>query len=555
MCCHAGQTGPVNTARELADELIEVLADEDPLNELLQGIPGIDHRLGDPDESAESAIRERALRIAAAARSIDPPPEDRITRGVVVQQAEAVVTRLGARLVEHTMHDLLISPIAKLLEILPAVRPSGPQQEQDFLTRLAAIPDFLAKAADRHRHGAAAGRTPVARRVREAVAHLDAYLSAPESDPLRQAPLHSVDERDRLLADVVRPAFAAYRNVLHAEIQPHGRPDDRPGLCWLPGGAETYAALARMHTTVDWTPEDLHRTGLAAIEGLAEEYAEIGSREFGLRTAAEVQQRMRTDPALRWQNAAELLKAAQAAISRAEEAAPEWFGRQPAQRCRVEAVPADREANATAAAYLPAPLDGSRPGIYYANTYRAEERPRFLAEATAFHEAVPGHHFQITLAQELTGVPLIRRAAWINAFMEGWGLYAERFADEAGLYSDDVARLGMLAMDSMRAARLVVDTGLHAFGWSREQVVDFLRANTVMPEVEIQSETDRYIENPGQALSYLVGRLEIQRLRARAEAQLGPAFDLRAFHDVVIGNGPLPMPVLDEVIAEWSSAR
>ncbi|MEV0087037.1 DUF885 domain-containing protein [Saccharopolyspora sp. NPDC050642] len=545
----------MNTARELADELIEVLADEDPLNELLQGIPGIDHRLGDLDESAESAIRERALRIAAAARSLDPPPEDRITRGVVVQQAEAVATRLGARLVEHTMHDLLVSPIAKLLEILPAVRPSGPQQEQDFLTRLAAIPEFLANAADRHRHGAAAGRTPVARRVRDAVAHLDAYLSAPESDPLRQAPLRSADERDRLLADAVRPAFAAYRNVLHAEIRPHGRPDDRPGLCWLPDGAETYAALARMHTTVDWTPEDLHRTGLAAIEGLAEEYAEIGSREFGLRTAAEVQQRMRTDPALRWQDAAELLGAAQAAIGRAEEAAPKWFGRQPAQRCRVEAVPADREANATAAAYLPAPLDGSRSGIYYANTYRAEERPRFLAEATAFHEAVPGHHFQITLAQELTGVPLIRRAAWINAFMEGWGLYAERFADEAGLYSDDIARLGMLAMDSMRAARLVVDTGLHAFGWSRQQVVDFLRANTVMPEVEIQSETDRYIENPGQALSYLVGRLEIQRLRARAEAQLGPAFDLRAFHDVVIGNGPLPLPVLDEVIAGWVRAQ
>jgi uncharacterized protein (DUF885 family) len=474
---------------------------------------------------------------------------------VVVQQAEAVATRLGSRLVEHTMHDFVISPMAKLHDLLPALRPSGPQQERDFLSRLAAIPEFLAKAAERHRHGVSAGRLPVARRVRDVVEHLDAYLAAPEDDPMRQVPLQAADERDRLLADVVRPAFAAYRNVLHTDVEPHGRADDRPGLCWLPEGAATYAALARMHTTVEWTPEELHRTGLDVIERLAAEYAEIGSREFGLRTAAEVQHRMRTDPALRWQSADELLGAARAAVGRAEQAAPKWFGRLPTQQCRVEAVPADRERNASAASYHPASLDGSRPGTYYANTYRAEERPRFLAEATAFHEAVPGHHFQITLAQELTGVPKIRQAAWINAFMEGWGLYSERFADEVGLYSDDVARLGMLAMDSMRAARLVVDTGLHAFGWTRQQVVDFLRANTAMPEVEIRSETDRYVENPGQALSYLVGRLEIQRLRDCAEAELGPAFDLRAFHDVVLGNGPLPMPVLDELIAEWTGSQ
>jgi uncharacterized protein (DUF885 family) len=190
-------------------------------------------------------------------------------------------------------------------------------------------------------------------------------------------------------------------------------------------------------------------------------------------------------------------------------------------------------------------------GVYHANTYRWEQRDRYIAEANAFHEGVPGHHFQITLAKELTGLPRLRRVAWINAYLEGWSLYCEQLADEMGLYSDDLYRLGALSMMSMRAARLVVDTGVHAFGWTRAQVVDYLRANTVMNEVEVQQETDRYIEWPGQALSYLIGKLEMQRIRAKAEAALGPRFDVRAFHDVVLGGGPLPMAVLDDEVTQW----
>jgi uncharacterized protein (DUF885 family) len=215
----------------------------------------------------------------------------------------------------------------------------------------------------------------------------------------------------------------------------------------------------------------------------------------------------------------------------------------------VEPAP---EADAPSAYYVPPALDASRPGTYFANSHAAGERHRYLAEVTAFHEAVPGHHLQIALAQRLPGLPPLRRYAWINAYIEGWGLYAERLADEMGLYSDDVARLGMLAMDSIRAARLVVDTGLHAFGWSRQQAVDYLRDHTLMAEAEVQRETDRYIEMPGQALSYMVGRLEIQRLRRRAERELGPGFDPRAFHDAVLGSGALPMEVLDDLLADWS---
>jgi uncharacterized protein (DUF885 family) len=203
--------------------------------------------------------------------------------------------------------------------------------------------------------------------------------------------------------------------------------------------------------------------------------------------------------------------------------------------------------------YVPPALDGTRPGIYFANTHQAAERHRFTAEATAFHEAVPGHHLQLTLAQERTDLPMLRRLPVFTAYLEGWGLYAERLADEMGLYSDDLARLGMLASDSLRAARLVADTGLHAKGWTRQQARDYLLENTPIPAIDIDEETDRYIAAPGQALAYMAGRLEIQRIRAQALNQLGDRFDIRSFHDAVLGNGPLPLTVLNDVVQAWTT--
>ena len=534
---------------DLADDLVDAIAAEDPLNEFLDGHPGFEDQLGDPDEAAHQALRDQALSIAARARDLDT--DDWVTRAVIVQQAEALADRLDARLVEHTMHDFELCPIVKLLTVLPEPRPRTPEQEGHYLRRLAAIPEFLARSAVRHRDGVAAGRLPIARRTRSAIDHVDRYLAHPDEDPLRKVPVQDVAERDRLIDDVVRPAFATYRQGLH-ELAPHGRPDERPGLCWLPDGEATYAALARNHTTTAQTPEELHRTGLELIDRLAEEYLEIGAGVFGVSTVAEVHHRLRTDPAMRYRDAQEVLEISRAAVERAEEAMPRWFGLIPDQRCDVRPTPADQAPHTSVAYYVPGTADGSRSGIYYANTYRAEERDRYIAETNAFHEAVPGHHVQITLAQELTHLPKLRRIARVNAYIEGWALYCERFADEVGLYSDDVARLGMLALESLRTARLVVDTGVHAFGWSRQRVVDYLREFTVMNEVEVQQETDRYIEWPGQALSYMVGRLEIQRIRADAERTLGPAFDLKRFHDLLLGVGPLPLAVLDDVVSEWT---
>jgi uncharacterized protein (DUF885 family) len=540
---------------ELADELLALLHHESPLTASLLGIGDYDHRLPDLSAQAGLALKARAKDIAQRAAGIPEVPggQDAVTRAVVMQQAMALVARVDAKLIEHTVAFPLTAPAGSLLHSLPLLRPAGDDAELAYLTRLTAIPGYLSDAAERHRAGIAAGRLPLAYLGRAAVSALDRYLSGPDRDPLREPALSRLRaaERDAVLETVVRPAFARYRDVVAAEVVPHGRPPEKPGLCWLPDGEAVYAALSRAHTTTGRTPDDLHQTGLDLMDKLAGEYAEIGSRAFGAGTAGEVRDRLRTDPGLRWRSPAEALTAARDAVERAERAAPGWFRRVPAGRCAVEPVP-DSEAPQVTAYYMRPALDGSRPGTYFANVYRAEERDRFTAEAVAFHEAVPGHHFQLALAQETGGLPPLRRLADITAHIEGWALYAERLADEMGLYSSDIMRLGLLAEDSARAARLVVDTGLHARGWSRQQAIGFLRSHTLLSEADVQAETDRYLEWPGQALSYMVGRLEIQRLRASAERELGAAFDLKAFHELVLSNGPLPMTVLAGLVRNWT---
>jgi uncharacterized protein (DUF885 family) len=546
------------TVNQLADQMLAILHEEEPVSASEYGIAGYDDQLPDLRTGTAADRQTRADEVARQVATAETETaQDTVTGAVITHQAAALADRVAGRLIEHTLAYPLQAPAGRLLITLPMLHLQGESAEQGYLIRLAAIPEYLDQAVARHREGVEAGRLPVARCGRAGVAFLDRYLANPQDDPLLRPELSGARavERERLLADVVRPAFRRYRDVLDTELTAKGRPDEQPGLCWLPDGETRYATLVRMHTTTGRSPEELHRTGLELIERLAEEFAEVGSRVFGPSTALEVLERLRTDPELRWGSAEELLATARATIERAEAASPDWFGRLPAGRCVVETVPAAEAPNGPSAYYVQPALDGSRPGTYFANTYLVEERERVTAEAVTFHEAVPGHHFQLALAAELTELPLLRRLARVTAYNEGWALYTERLADEMGLYSSDLARLGMLAEDATRAARLVVDTGLHALGWTRQQVVDYLRANTVMPEVDLQSETDRYIEVPGQALSYMVGRLEIARLRAEAARELGSAFDIRGFHDTVLGNGILPLSVLAQVVGDWVTAR
>jgi uncharacterized protein (DUF885 family) len=540
---------------ELADGLVDALFEADPLRASLLGFHERDAELPDLSDAAERALAGRLREVAAAASRVDRDrldPGDRLTVDVVRVVAADGADVADTRRPEWQVTDLWEGPAAAVLLYLPMVSLSTPAHADAYVQRLRGLDRYLGTAAERHLDGVEAGRRPVARLVRAAVEQVDNYLAAPELDPLRgvepPAGWDGVDrfgrDLDEVLADVVRPAFGRYRDRLADAVEPSSRGDEQVGLCWLPGGDELYRTLARTHTTTSRTPEDLHAAGLDLVARLAEEYAELGGRTFGRSDPAEVMRRLRDDPTLRCASAEEMLEEARRAVARAEAAAPRWFARRPGQPCAVRAVPAIEAPRAPLAYYMPASLDGSRPGTYWQNTRDPTGQPRHTLQFTAYHEAVPGHHFQNALAQGMSETPLLRRIVEFDAFDEGWALYSERLADEMGLYTDDLARFGMLSGDSLRASRLVVDTGMHALGWSRAEAVDFLRTNTPLPPADIEVEVDRYIAVPGQALAYMVGRLEIQRMRADAERRLGGDFDIRTFHDTVLGTGSLPLSVL-----------
>jgi uncharacterized protein (DUF885 family) len=530
-----------DTVNALADELVTAILAAHPLEAHALGVSADPTRLDDFSADADAEYRARCVDIAARADALpDAPGREGVTRALIGHEARSQIEKIDAAQTEFVVSDFFVSPAAGLLSFLPVGDIEG------HLDRLAAIPGYLASASNRHRAGTEAGRTLV-RRLAEAALR---QLTDDSADLLRREPgdatARFLARQEELISSAVRPAFTAYRAAV-ADLLPRARTDEQPGVCWLPDGEATYARLVRVHTTTDRTPQDLHDTGLAIIEGLAEEYRELGSRVFGSTDLAEIFTRLREDPALRWESPQQVLDTANSTLERAMAAAPRWFGVVASQRCEVRATPPGAASSAVPMYYLPPALDGSRPGSYYANTENVTERSRTIAEATAFHEGVPGHHFQFALMDDLD-LPMLHKLADANAFVEGWGLYSERLADEMGLYSGDLDRLGMLVYDSMRAGRLVVDTGMHALGWSRQRAVDFLRERTPMTVTEIGAEIDRYIGYPGQALAYMVGRLEIQRLRAHAADALGSAFDLPGFHDVVLGNGKLPLAVLGTVV-------
>ncbi|KAA5837210.1 DUF885 domain-containing protein [Saccharopolyspora hirsuta] len=546
----------MSTPTELSDELLAVLFESNPVSASLYGAHDRDDELPDISAAAELAFRERAEDIRVRAMAVDTSHADleqRLTIAAVVHHAQAVVARFDARSPEYTVVGSLFAPVAGLLFHLGQVSVADARQGADFVTRLRRIPEFVATAAQRHREGVATGLVPVRVLVDDAIRHLDDHLAAPGADPLLAPELPDPaleQERKQVLAESVHPALREYREVLAAEIAPHARPVQQPGLCWLPGGHEIYQRLVRANTSTDRTPQELHDIGRERIAALREELAELGAKVWGEREPNAVLHRLRTDPALRWRDGEELLASAREAIARAEAVAPQWFATLPDQPCEVRAMPGPTTDSTPIGLYTAPALGGSRPGVYFANTERAEQRPRFNSEAIAFHEVVPGHHMQFSLAQRRAELPMLRRLIPITAYTEGWGLYTERLADEMGLYSDDVARLGMVAQDLVRAARLVVDTGLHEFGWSRQRAVDYLAEHTTLPQLEVESEIDRYISLPAQALSYLVGKLEIDRVRATAQQRLGADFDIRRFHDALLRHGALPVSTLDKLVAE-----
>lgn len=538
----------------------------DPLVATALGDHRFDHLLPDLSEEGHTQLHSDLECLLDEVLRLDPwqlRGQDLLTWGMLGHELRTRLTFLDVPVVHYPV-DQMLGPHAQLLRLLPQGTPQTPEHAAALTQRVRGIPAFLAQATDWHRRQISSGLPPAAVNVRRALAQLDAYLATPlEADPLAALPAPPDWEgetawREQLREVVrsqVRPAFGRYREMVEEEVLPVARPDDRPGICWLPQGEEVYGRLAEAFITLPVDPAQVHRIGVEAATELAEELTRLGEDLWGSGERGEVLDRLRDDPQLRYRSAEEMLTEAEGAIRRAWEASPSWFGRLPSQPPAVREVPSELAPNLPPAYYLAPADDGSRPGIYFLNTYRADESRRFEAEAFAFHEAVPGHHFQITLAAELEELPDFRRHAIVFAYSEGWGLYAERLADEMGLYGSELGRMGMVTADSWRAGRLVVDTGMHHHGWSRQQAVEFLSEWTAVAPSTISQEVDRYIGWPGQALSYKMGQRELFRLREAARDRLGSRFDMAGFHDTVLTSGAVTLAQLGELVEAWVESR
>jgi uncharacterized protein (DUF885 family) len=536
--------GAMDTLARLGDEYFRLHFAFDPFMAGVFGVAG--HEAEVPDPSRAAATRQAAAlgRVAAELAAIDRDtlePADRISHAILTRLLHDEQRALGDGVTEVAVTASIAGPLAQVISTVPNATGSA----EEHLARLEKLGGFFDKHAARYRQAAADGRFPTELGVRQAIAQVDGYLAAPvERDPLLKGDARAAG----VIASGVRPALQRFRTALAEDLLPVARPGERVGLCHVPGGTDAYRELVRAYTTTDLDPEQIHQTGLGLVARLREEFAERGGRALGTSDVGEVLVRLREDPKLRFGTAAEIVDTVTDALRRAEAAVPDWFAGYDIAPCVVrEMDPAEAE-NSVLGYYMAPAADGSRPGAHVVNTYRPDLRPRFEYEVLAFHESVPGHHLQIAVAQSRADLPPFRRFTFFDAHGEGWGLYTERLTDEMGLYTSELSRLGMVSFDAWRACRLVVDTGMHHLGWSRERAIAYMRDNTALSETNIANEIDRYIAMPGQALAYMIGRLRIQQLRDRARATLGPAFDIRAFHHEVLAHGPLPLDTLDELI-------
>jgi uncharacterized protein (DUF885 family) len=509
-------------------------------------------RAGEDDEiRRRREFAARAEAIPAAGLSA----QDAITREMIVFDGERNADILEARFAEFGV-DPIFGPVAGLPVYMPKFPIRDAEVAEAMISKVHGMAQHFRDLADRSLEGVAHDRTPAAFAVDDTVAQIDAWLAKPMADdPLLETsePTGVADAdawRDRLRTVIeaeVRPAMARYRDVLRDDVRPESRSDEHVGLVWLADGKDSYERMVRYHTTLDLSAQRIHEIGLEQIEKLANEYRELGPEVLGTSDLQEIFSRLRDDPALHHTNGADVVTASKTALAKATAAMGDWFGILPKAGCEVEEVK-----SGAIAFYFPPAKDGSRPGIFFMNTSDPTGWGRYQIEATSYHEGIPGHHLQLAISTELKSIPEFRKRAFIAAYGEGWGLYSERLADEMGIYSTQLDRMGMLEADSMRACRLVVDTGMHALGWSRQKAIDYMTENSPMTTSQIVPEIDRYAVTPGQALAYMIGRLEIQRMRRDAEATLGDAFDIKAFHDTVLGSGLMPLPVLDRVVRDWA---
>ena len=435
----------------------------------------------------------------------------------------------------------------------------------DYIARLRQLPRVFDEDTANMRKGMADGLMPPKFLLEKVVDQINGIATLPPdqtpfAQPFKEFPASFSDaDKARLktaglaaIKDNVLPAYAKFATFVKDEYVPKGRTE--VGVWSLPNGNAIYAFEVRRSTTTDKTPEEIHQIGLQQVAEIESQQLAIASR-LGFKDLKSFRESVKANPKLYAQSREQILDLYRKYTAQMKPELPKLFGRLPKADLIVMPVEPFREKDAPGAQYVPGTPDGSRPGHVEVNTSEPEKRMVISIESTTYHEGVPGHHLQGTIAQEVTDLPPFRQHAWYGAYGEGWALYSERLGKEVGFYQDPYSDFGRLEDEMLRAIRLVVDTGLHYKHWTRDQVVQYFHDHSAIDEPNVQSETNRYIAWPAQALSYKMGQLKILELRARAQQQLGSQFDIREFHDQVVDSGALPLDVLDEQINAWIAQK
>jgi uncharacterized protein (DUF885 family) len=549
---------PASPVNVLADRFWESVLELNPTVATIYGDERYNDRLEDPSPAGRARARRLMERTKAEVEAISPDGlsvEDRITRDMLIVIADQGIEEDDQGIHRLKVVDQIGGPQVLLPQVATFQAADTPERLETFLTRLHAYRDYMAANTDILREGLDTGLTAPRIVAERTVAQIERMIAIPIDEAVIPSLARVASDADRervreVVRDVVYPADAAFLRVLKDQYLAETR--DEPGLWSAPRGDALYRTQIRSWTTLDLDPREVHQIGMEELRTIDAARREIATAA-GATDPTAYRARLDADPANTPQTKEELLQRAREDIDRAMAVAPRFFGTLPKAGCEVKAVEEFKEKDAPFAYYFPPATDGSRGGTYYANGYDLPSRKYTKLATTTYHEAVPGHHFQIALEQENPNLSTFRRlGARIvgGAYVEGWGLYSEKLADEMGLFRDGSERFGMLDAVAWRAARLVVDTGLHALRWTRQQSIDFL-LQTGLSETDAIIETDRYIAWPGQALTYMIGCREIEKLRRELTARDGSRFDLRAFHDAVLAHGSLPLATLSRELPNW----
>jgi uncharacterized protein (DUF885 family) len=546
--------------RALADDYLNAFFDRSPEWVTIFGIPGGHHnRLTDNSLAALEAWKAREDAFLAQAKAIDPrtidSPRLRATYAIT---REALESSVASRVCRFELWNVSqMNGWHTNLGYLVTIQPVGSDAaRREALARWRTLPQVIDTEIANLREGIRQGYTAPKVNVRIVI---DQVRTLAKSS-LKDSPFDSPAQRDSdaafkpefdsLVTAQINPAAMRYVDFLEREYLPKAR--ESIGVSELPNGPACYEASIRANSSLPRSAPQVHQTGLEQMERLTAEMQAIAEKSFHTSNVPDLLQKVRSDRQYLFKSREDLIAYSAAALERARAAAPQWFGLMPKSPVKLEPYPAFREKNGPNE-YNPPAEDGSHPGLFYVSAYQAEKKSRVTVESTAFHETIPGHHMQVALALERKEIHPIGRYIYNSGYVEGWALYAERLADEMHLYSSELDRLGMLSSQAFRAARLVVDTGIHSMGWTRAQAIDYMLKHTAEDPTSIAAEVDRYIITPGQATSYMLGMLEIRTARDEAERRFGPKFDIKAFHDRVLEDGSVPLTFLRAKIAEWSA--